>query len=116
MGLDEWWCLTPPRGYSILQSTLTVIPTQPRPSAEPRDQGRRGTTVKRGWFAPWGWVHRPVSAPGWVLVVLAAAFCVQVFLAVDARSHSASDTLYGIFPFVVPCLILLEWVASKTSR
>jgi len=51
-----------------------------------------------------------------VLVVLAAAFCVQFFLAVDARSHSASDTLYGIFPFVVPCLILLEWVASKTSR
>jgi hypothetical protein len=49
-------------------------------------------------------------------VVLAVVFCVQVFVAVDARAHSASDTLYGIFPFVVPCLIVLEWVASKTSR
>ena len=72
--------------------------------------------MKRAWFTPWGWVHRPVSGPGYVAVALAAAFCVQVFLAVDARSHSASDTLYGIFPFVVPCLILLEWVASRTSR
>jgi len=50
------------------------------------------------------------------LVLLAAVFCFQVFVAVDRRSHSASDTLYGVFPFVVPCLMLLNWVASKTSR
>jgi hypothetical protein len=50
-----------------------------------------------------------------VLVLLAAVFCVQVFIAVDRHSHSVSDTFYGVFPFVVPCLILLNWVASKTS-
>jgi hypothetical protein len=50
-----------------------------------------------------------------VLVALAAAFCVQVFLVVDVNSHSASDTLYGIFPYVVPCLLLLDWVASRSS-
>ena len=71
--------------------------------------------MKRSWFVPWGWIHRPGSPMGFVLVILAAAFCVQVFLVVDARSHSASDTLYGIFPYVVPCLMLLEWVASKSS-
>ncbi len=48
-------------------------------------------------------------------MVLALAFCVQVFLAVDRHSHSASDTLYGVFPFVVPTVILLNWIASKTS-
>ena len=37
-----------------------------------------------------------------------------VFLAVDRHSHSVSDTLYGIFPYVVPCLMLVNWVASKT--
>ena len=68
------------------------------------------------WFARWGWIHRPASWQGVVLVLLAVVFCVQVFVAVDRRSHSASDTLYGIFPFVVPCLIVLEWIASKTSR
>jgi hypothetical protein len=67
------------------------------------------------WFSAWGWIHRPVSWQGYALVVLVAAFCVDVFLAVDRRSHSASDTLYGVYPFVVPALILLEWIASKTS-
>jgi len=71
--------------------------------------------MQRRWFVPWGWVYRPVSAPGAILVLLAAVFCVQVFLAVDRHSHSASDTLYGIFPYVVPCLMLLNWVASRTS-
>jgi hypothetical protein len=69
----------------------------------------------RSWFAPWGWTYRPVSFPGFVLVALAAVFCVQVFLAVDRHSHSVSDTLYGVFPFIVPTLIVLNWVASKTS-
>jgi hypothetical protein len=48
-------------------------------------------------------------------VLLAVVFCVQVFLAVDRHSHSASDTLYGVFPYVVPCVMLLNWVASKTA-
>ena len=71
--------------------------------------------MQRRWFASWGWVHRPVSWQGYSLVLLAAAFCVNVFLAVDRHSHSMSDTLYGIFPFVVPALMVLNWVASKTS-
>ena len=59
----------------------------------------------RSWFAPWGWSYRPVSLPGFALVALA----------VDRHSHSVSDTLYGLFPFIVPSLIVLNWVASKTS-
>ena len=71
--------------------------------------------MQRPWFTRWGWIHRPTSWQGALLALLTAAFCVQVFLAVDRHSHSASDTLYGIFPFVVPALIVLEWIASKTS-
>ncbi|WP_426661982.1 hypothetical protein [Rhodanobacter aciditrophus] len=71
--------------------------------------------MQRRWFASWGWVYRPVSWQGNGLVLLAAAFCVNVFLAVDRHSHSVSDTLYGIFPFVAPALMVLNWVASKTS-
>jgi hypothetical protein len=69
----------------------------------------------RAWFRPWGWLHLPISWQGWVVVALAAAFCVQVFLAIDGRSHSVSDTLYGVFPYIVPSLLLLDWLASKTS-
>jgi hypothetical protein len=67
------------------------------------------------WFKPWGWIYRPASWQAVILVLLAVVFCVQVFIAVDRRSHSVSDTLYGVFPFVIPCLMLLNWVASKTS-
>jgi hypothetical protein len=72
--------------------------------------------MAREWFKPWGWIYRPTSWQAVVLVMLAGVFCVQVSVAVDRHSHSVSDTLYGVFPFVVPCLMLLNWVASKTSR
>jgi hypothetical protein len=71
--------------------------------------------VSRRWFVAWGWVYRPVTWQATVLVLLAAVFCIQVFIAVDRRSHSVSDTLYGVFPYVVPCLVVLNWVASKTA-
>jgi hypothetical protein len=72
--------------------------------------------MKKPWFVRWGWIHRPISPMGFGLVVIAAIFCVQVFVAVDSRSHSVSDTLYGVFPYIVPCLMLLEWVASRSAR
>ena len=68
------------------------------------------------WFKRFGWVYRPVSWPGAVLLILALAFCVQVFVAVDRHSHSASDTLYGVFPYFACCFLLLNWVAANTSR
>jgi hypothetical protein len=69
----------------------------------------------RRWFAPWGWIYRPNSLEGVLLVLVALAFCVQVFVAVDRHSQSVSDTLYGVFPFVVPALMVLNWVAGKTA-
>ncbi len=71
--------------------------------------------MRFAWFRSWGWIYSPISWQGVGLVVVATAFCVQVFVAVDHHSHSVSDTLYGIFPYIVPCLIVLNWVASKTS-
>ncbi len=71
--------------------------------------------MKTRWFRRWGWFYLPVSVPGMVCVLLAFAFAVNVFIAVDRRSHSVSDTLYGIFPFWAPTFLLLVWVASRTS-
>jgi hypothetical protein len=53
---------------------------------------------------------------GGLLVLLALLVCIQVFVAVDRNSHSVSDTLYGVFPYIVPTLIVLYWIASKTSE
>jgi hypothetical protein len=71
--------------------------------------------MKCGWFRAWGWIYRPTAWPGWLAVFVILAFAVNVFLAVDRHSHSVSDTLYGIFPYWVPALGILNWVASKTS-
>ncbi len=71
---------------------------------------------KSVWFKVWGWIYRPVSWQGFAVSLLALAFCLQVFVAVDRNSHSVSDTLYGIYPFILPTLMLLYWVASKTSE
>ena len=71
---------------------------------------------KTRWFNAWGWVYRPISWQGWLILGLGVVFCAQVFLAVDRNSHSASDTLYGFFPYLVSTLTLLYWVAAKTSK
>jgi hypothetical protein len=71
--------------------------------------------MKTKWFKRLGWILCPVSVPGVLLVLAALAFCAQVFWAVDRKSHSVSDTLYGVFPYFACAFLLLDWVASRTS-
>lgn len=72
--------------------------------------------MKTPWFTRFGWFYRPVSWQGTVVVLLAVAFCVNVFLAVDRHSHSVSDTLYGVYSYFVCTFYLVNWIASNTSR
>lgn len=67
------------------------------------------------WFRPSGFVFVPVSIPGWTITLLAVAFCVHIFWFVVGHSHSASDALYGVFPYWVPTFLLCVWIASQTS-
>ena len=71
--------------------------------------------MRRTWFKEWGWIYLPVSWQGFILTIVAALFCIQVFIFADRRSHSVSDTLYGVFPYWVPTIGIWLWVASKTS-
>lgn len=67
------------------------------------------------WFKPVGIIYRPLSLAGWVLTLLAAGFCIHVFLRIDSRSHSISDTLYGVVPYWLPTLLAWLWIAGRTS-
>lgn len=67
------------------------------------------------WFRPAGLLFVPVSLIGWLFTAGALAFCAQVFWFVDSRSHSVSDTLYGVFPFWAPTLLALAWLADRTG-
>ncbi len=72
--------------------------------------------MTRPWFRRWGWIYRPVSLCGWAIVAMAAVFCVTVFRAVDRHSHSVSDTMYGVFPYIVCIFMLVGWLASRTCE
>jgi hypothetical protein len=67
------------------------------------------------WFKPFGPVFRPVSIAGWVLTLLAIGFCLQVFWIVDGKSHSVSDTFYGVFPYWIPTFLGWIWLAERTT-
>ncbi len=72
--------------------------------------------MKTNWFKKTGWIYLPTSIIGWILSLLTIAFCVNVFIAIDGNSHSASDTFYSIFPFFVCALVVLFWIASNTCK
>ena len=72
--------------------------------------------MKHNWFKEFGLLYFPISIMGWLVTVLAFAFCTHIFLFVDSRSHSVTDTLYGVFPYIVPTLLGLYVLALRTSR
>lgn len=72
--------------------------------------------MKTNWFKRWGWLQLPASWQGVIIVLAALAFCAQVFWAIDRKSHSVADTLYGVFPFFACCFFLLDWIAARTTH
>lgn len=68
------------------------------------------------WFRRFGWFHVPVSIYGAVILFIAVLFCFNVFLAEDKISHSASDTLYAIYPYFTATFLLYEWIGERTTR
>ena len=72
--------------------------------------------MKTPWFKPLSWCYRSVTAPAWIVVVLALAFCIHIFVFFDRQSPSVTDTLYQVFPFVGPTFLLVDWLARRTSR
>ena len=67
------------------------------------------------WFRRAGWLYRPANWAGVIVTLLPLAFCINVFMAIDRHSHSATDTLYGVYPFYVTTFLLWSWVADRTA-
>ncbi len=45
------------------------------------------------WFKRNGIFFMPVTLAGWIILIASIAYAVYIFLDIDSRSHSASDTL-----------------------
>jgi hypothetical protein len=72
--------------------------------------------MRSAWFAPWGWLHYPVSVAGVVVSLATAAYMVQVFVTIDGHSHSATDVLYAVYPHWGVTLLGCDWIARRTTR
>ena len=68
------------------------------------------------WFRQWGWLYVPASIPAFVILVATLGFCATVFVAADRNSHSATDTLYKVFPFFTCAFLLWDWLGARTSN
>ena len=49
--------------------------------------------MKFAWFRRYGLFFVPSKVAGWLILAAAAAYAVYVFVDIDRRSHSVSDTL-----------------------
>lgn len=65
-----------------------------------------------------GWFYIPRSIGSWLVALLIGGFCLQVFVAIDrhSHSHSASDTLYGIFPYWAVTFLLWNWLGARAAQ
>ena len=72
--------------------------------------------MKTSWFVPFGWLMKPASIAGWLVTLAALTYAVQVFLAIDARAHSVSDTLYAVYPHWGVTFLGWDWIARRTGR
>ena len=72
--------------------------------------------MKTQWFKRFGWFYVPISLPGVLIALVSLAFCVQVFMAIDRKSHSASDTIYGVIPYFAVAFLMFDWIATRTSN
>ena len=101
--LRTYWSLAVYYGFSLDNRALVAY-TQDTPRRKVLVIMKRAALVRR-----LGWAYAPVSVPGVAAYILAVLCCLIIFRAVDRHSHSASDTLHGIFPFLVCTFLLLDW-------
>ncbi len=68
------------------------------------------------WFKRIGIFFIPISIIGWVLLLSGLCYAVYVFIDIDSKSHSVSDTLINfVFNLLIITAVytLIAYVASK---
>lgn len=71
------------------------------------------------WFRrkKYGWGWTPSTWQGWAVLAAYLVLLIGVFRTVDGRSHSGSDTLYGIsIPFVVLTAMLIAICYARGEK
>ena len=75
--------------------------------------------MKLNWFTRKGIIYWPVSVIGWVLLIVAVAFAVYRFIAIDMLSNSVSDTLINfVFNLLLIGLVytIIAWFTEAKPK
>lgn len=75
--------------------------------------------MKVMWFKRYGIFFIPKSIIGWLILLTGLAYAVYVFIDIDSRSHSVSDTLINfVFNLLIICAIysLIAFFTSRTPK
>jgi membrane protein DedA with SNARE-associated domain len=68
------------------------------------------------WFVRKGILFFPVSVIGWLISITGLALCVYLFIDIDSRSHSASDTLINFVFKALLVGVVYSLIAFFTSK
>jgi hypothetical protein len=68
------------------------------------------------WFIRKGILFFPVSIVGWLIAIVAIGYCVYLFIDIDSRSHSVSDTLINFVFNALLVAAVYSAIAFFTSR
>jgi hypothetical protein len=68
------------------------------------------------WFRRTGIFFIPVNIIGWIILLAAIAYTVYVFIDIDSRSHSVSDTLMNFAFNLLMIGVIYSLIALLTSR
>jgi hypothetical protein len=68
------------------------------------------------WFVRKGILFFPDSLVGWLIAIAAIGYCVYLFIDIDSRSHSVSDTLMNFVFNALIVAVVYSIIAFFTSR
>ena len=75
--------------------------------------------MKLIWFKRNGIFFIPTSIIGWLILLTGFVYAIYVFIDIDSRSHSVSDTLINfVFNLLIICAIysLIAFITSRTPK
>jgi hypothetical protein len=75
--------------------------------------------MKLPWFSRSGIFYIPKNIIGWLILLAGLAYSVYVFIDIDSRSHSVSDTLMNfVFNLLIIIAVysLIAFLTSRTTR
>ena len=71
--------------------------------------------MKPQWFKRKGILFIPKGIIGWAILLTAIIYAIYVFMDIDSRSHSASDTLRPFFIYLLLIGLTYTLIAFFTS-